>query len=453
MQAFPWSGLAVRAALLGLVVLELAACSGAVSSGPAASSGPIVVSPATAVLYSELPTTFTITGGNGNYIVTSSDQNVLPVAGTTTNNAFVVVPNDVGADTPVTLTVRDTSNSAQATAALTIKPRTISNVVTITPSSGQSAACGTALCAGGDAEVKVTLAQLGVPLAGRTVQFDVLSGDLRIIGSTSGGTEILTSSATAITDSSGTARIRVRADGAAGAQTALLNITDRSSGFVQSAAISIAPSTSATLTVQPATINFTGTSTTTCANNVSADVIVVGGRPPYQVTKPAGFNVNPTTLTTSGGRITVTATGQCARTGSTSSGTTIPDAGQVLGIVDSNGATASVTIHNDPAPVTTAPSPLNASPSAVTLGCGQAAFISIVGGNPPYYASSGNGNVLKAEVSYGANGSYVGILTRQSGVAPSNGSSTSPFPTVDVAFSDGQSVKVVTATLNPAACP
>src|SRR5207302_557382 len=111
-------------------------------------------------------------------------------------------------------------------------------------------------------------------------------------------------SAVVTTDSSGVARVRVRAGASAGPQTALLNVTDLSSGFVQSASVSIAPAGNAALTVQPASINFTGPNTSQCANNVSADVIIVGGHPPYQVTKPAGFNVNPTTLTFSGGRVT-----------------------------------------------------------------------------------------------------------------------------------------------------
>jgi hypothetical protein len=444
-QASPWFGSALRAGLVAVVAV-LASCSGAVS-GPAVSTGPIVISPSNAVLYSGLPTAFAVTGGNGTYIVTSSDQNVIPVANTTSSNSFYVVPNDVGADTPVTLTVRDSSGSAQATASLTVKGRTISNVVTITPSAGQ--VCGTSLCAGGDAEVKVTLAQLGVPLAGRTVQFDVVSGAISIIASDFAATEVLTKSATATTDSSGTARIRVRADINAAAQTALLNITDRSSGYVQSAAVSIAPGASAALTVLPTSIQFTGPNSSSCANNVSADVIVVGGHPPYQVTKPAGFNVNPTVLTFSGGHITVSATGQCARTGTGTGSDAIPDAGQLIGIIDTLGANATVRVHNDPAPATTGAT-FAVAPTAVSLGCGQGGSISLVGGTPPYYATSGNGNAVTAITSPGANGNYIGVITRIGN--PPGATATPPYPTVPVAFSDGQSVQTVTVTL-PGICP
>src|SRR5437868_11323804 len=59
----------------------LASCSGAVGGSPAANDPTrITVLPGTGtVLYSGLPTTFTISGGTGSYIVTSSNQSVLPV--------------------------------------------------------------------------------------------------------------------------------------------------------------------------------------------------------------------------------------------------------------------------------------------------------------------------------------------------------------------------------------
>jgi len=451
MQASRWFGLAARVALGVFAAAGLVSCGSGAVSGPAVSTGAIVVSPSTAVLYSELPTVFTVTGGNGTYIVTSSDQNVLPVADVVKSNLFYVVPNDVGTDTPVTLTVRDNANSAAATASLTVKPRTIGNAVTITPSAGQSAACGGALCSGGDAEVKVVLSQLGVPLSGRTVQFDVVSGDLKIISSSFAGSEVLTTTATAVTDSTGTARIRVRANSDAVAQTAILKITDLSSGFTQTAAVSIASSTSTTISVLPSNINFTGTTTSTCANGVSADVIVVGGRPPYQVTKPAGFTINPTVLTFSGGHITVTATGQCARTGSTSGTTTIPDGGQVMTVVDSNGANASVTIHNDPAPVTAVQTNFDVQPNTVTLdSCFTKAQVTLVGGSGQYFSSTSNSAVNASITYFGFNGGAgQGTISRVAGTPATSA------PAV-ITFTDGQTIKPVTVNLVGAgagACP
>jgi hypothetical protein len=413
----------------------LASCgSGAVSDSSGTGSGAITVSPSSATLYSELPTTFVISGGNGNYVVTSSNQAVIGFSGVVSSNTLTVIPSSVGADTPVTMTVTDTAGHTGATASLTVKPRTVSNVVTVTPSAGQPTECGTAVCSGGDAEVKVTLTLNGVPLVGRTVRFDVLSGDLRIITSAAGSSETLSTSGTTTTDSSGTARMRVRVLANAPNQTALLQITDQSSGFVQTTAVGIAQASNSPLTVRPATIQFTGPNSSSCANGVSADIVIVGGRPPYQVTQPAGFIVAPTVVTSSGSRVTVTATGQCART----AGSGNPDAGQTISIIDSSSAVASVVVHNDPAPVTGQSAPFTVAPASVTLdSCNAYATIALAGGTGPsnYIAASGH-NAVTATI----NGNGTGQIYRTRGTTIS----TSP---VHVAFSDGQTIQDVTVNL------
>jgi hypothetical protein len=68
-----------------------------------------------------MPTTFTLAGGNGTYLASSSDQLVVPNA-TVSGNALVVVPSAVAAETSVTLTIRDTGTATPITASLTVKP-------------------------------------------------------------------------------------------------------------------------------------------------------------------------------------------------------------------------------------------------------------------------------------------------------------------------------------------
>jgi hypothetical protein len=167
---------------------------------------------------------------------------------------------------------------------------------------------------------------------------------------------------------------------------------------------------------------------------VSADVIIVGGRPPYQVTQPAGFIVTPTLVTSSGGRVTVTATGQCART----SGAGSPDAGQTISIIDSNGSAASVVVHNDPAPVTGQSSPFTVAPTEVTLdSCSAFATIALAGGTGPsnYFAASGH-NAVTATIN--GNGTAQIYRTRNTAVATNQ---------VTVSFSDGQTIKDVKVNL------
>ena len=415
--------------------------SGAVSDTSGTGSGAITITPSSATLYSDLPTTFVIAGGNGSYVVTSNNQAIIGFGGALTGNTLTVVPAAVGADTPITLTVTDTANHTPATATLTVKPRTVSNVVTVTPSASQSAACGSSVCSGGDAEVKVILTQNGVPLANRPVRFDVVSGDVRIITSAAGSTETLSTSGTTTSDGTGTARMRVRVLPDAPAQTALIQVTDLSSGFVQTASISIAPSSNAPLTVRPTAIQFTGRTSTTCSTGVSADIVIVGGRPPYQVTQPPGFTVSPAIVSNSGGRVTVTSTGQCALS--------VPEQGQTIAVLDNNGATASVVVHNDPAPVTGQAAPFTVGPTSVTLTrCDEVANIALAGGTGQYYAASGNSAVY-AYVALSSQAAPVGVISRY----PHSGTTT--VTTVPVSFSDGQTIQTVTVTLQGSAltCP
>jgi hypothetical protein len=425
------AGLA-RAALLAMATGLLAACSGGVTdpaANPAPTPTPVVVLPGTATLYSGLPTTFTISGGVAPYALISSDQATIALASTTSANGFTVTPGQVAADTPATITVRD-SLGTQAVVTATVKPRSISSVVTVTPSATQPAACGTALCAGGDAEVAVQLTQNGVPISGRTVRFDVISGDLRII--TSGiGTEVLEASSTTVSDSAGFARIRVRALSNATAQTALLQVTDSSSGATQRVAVTIAPSSSSPLNAQPSTVGFIGRDRSTCANNVAAEVIVFGGRPPYSISQPGNFLISPVTLSNSGSRFSITAIGQCS-------------AGSPIAVVDTNGNTVTVTATNTVADIGTNPPVLVVAPSTITLdACNAAANVTLAGGLGTYYAASG-ADTLAVAVSGNA-----ATISRRGGTV----ATTTP---VSVGFSDGQTAASVTVNLGGTAlgpCP
>ena len=424
-----------RLALAFLAAVAVASCGSGAVSGPApvVTPGPLSISPATATLFSDLPTDFFIRGGTGSYIVTSSNQSVIPISGPfsgTAGGVLTVVPNQVAADTNVTLTVSDTANTTPVTAALVVKPRTVSNVVTVTPSASQSAACGTAVCSGGDAEVSVRLAQAGIPLRNRTVRFDVISGDIRIITSAPGLPETLNLSANTTTDDTGTARMRIRVLPEANSQTALLQVTDTSSGFTQRTAITIAPSSNAPLNAQPGAITFKGTAANTCANNIQADVIVFGGRPPYQVSQPGTFTVSPTVVATSGGRFTVRATGQCT-------------AGSAIAVVDASGASVTVNAINNlsdvVAPTPTPATAFSVSPTDVRLtSCNDTASVTLAGGAGPgsYFAASGN-NAISASVPGGGN---TGVIRRNPG--------TTTLTSVTVSFSDGQTSKPVTVNID-----
>ncbi|HYC35777.1 MAG TPA: hypothetical protein VEC19_05100 [Usitatibacter sp.] len=414
-----------RFLLVAATLAGLTACSGGVTD-PASTPapGPLTITPSTATLYSELPTTFIISGGTPPYIITSSDQAAIPVVGTTSGSTITIVPNPVAADTTATLTVDDSGTATPVTAALTVRPRTINNVVTVTPSAAQPAACGTAVCAGGDAEVSARLVQNGVPLANRQVRFNVVSGDVRIITSPAGTAEVLSTTATTATDVTGTARVRVRVLNDAAAQTALLDITDLTSGFFQRAAVPIAPSSASPLNAQPSTISFTGPNQTSCATGISADVIVFGGRPPYQISQPGTVTIDRDSVSGSGGRFRVTANGQCV-------------AGQSIAIVDSSGATTSVTVTNALGSAFSG-SPLVVTPESVTLAsCNESATVILAGGQGGRYFGTAGSDLL--EVAQASSTTF--NIKRRAGTNP--GGAT----TAQAGFTDGQTSVSVTVTL------
>jgi hypothetical protein len=433
---YPISALRRAASVVfGLVVAlaVLASCSGNVGEAPSTGPAPsIVVSPSEATLFSELPTTFIVTGGNGTYIIASSNQAAVPISGTFIGSSFTVIPNPVAADTPVTLTVRDTGTATPVTVALNVRPRTITNTVTITPAAGQPTECGTAVCSGSDAEVRTTLVQTGLPVAGREIRFEVISGDFRIITSPAGLPETTALTGTALTDASGTARIRIRALTDAPSQNALLQITDVGSGAFQRTAFMIVQATgaSAGFFVSPNTVTFTGANTDLCGSG-EADVFIFGGAPGYTISNPnpGTIGVSREFVAASGGSFRVSTFGTC---------TDFP-----ITVRDAQGRSTTVRVQSIRG-TTSAPS-LAVAPTQVTLSdCTSAASVTVVGGSGNYTATSGSGSVI---VSRADNNTF--SIRRNS---------TSPAVTgsVPVGISDGRATVTVTVNLEgegAGACP
>src|SRR5687767_9029767 len=276
----------MRFALAMLVLALAAACGRGGVSGPAPVDDPtrITILPGTATAFAGSPTTFVLSGGTGSYIVTSSHQSVIPIAGSVTGSSLTVVPNPVAADTVVTLTVRDTGATPIATATVTVRPGTVGNEITITPSGTQGGNCAPAVCSGGDAVVTATLAQGGVPLAGRAVRFETVSGDFRFITSSpEASVETLDTSTTVLTDATGTARARIRVFAGAGNQTALLQVTDLTTGAFQRTTFVIAQATGSSpgFFASPEAVTFQGSREDECARfGVTATFFIFGGAPP-----------------------------------------------------------------------------------------------------------------------------------------------------------------------------
>ena len=380
------------AGLAALMALALAFSSALTSCGSGAVGPPtqvndptrIVVQPQTAIAYSGLPTTLVISGGSGAYIVSSSNQAIIQVAGNVIGGSLTIIPNPVVTDTDVTLTVRDTGTTPTVNATVTVKPGTVANDITITPSSTQAANCTPAVCSGGDAVVSATISQGGIPLAARGVIFTTVSGDFRFITSPPGVAETLDTQTTVFTDETGRAQARIRILPNAPNQTALLQVTDQGTGAYQRATFVIAQSTGSSpgFFASPDTIEFQGPNASQCAGNeVVAGIFIFGGVPPYTVgSSSSAFTVSRTFIDASGGGFSVRATGQCS--------SAVP-----IIVTDSAGHTATITVSNI---VGTAPAPvLVAGPSPLTLtSCSSMASFTVAGGTGNYITGVSNNALL-----------------------------------------------------------
>jgi hypothetical protein len=430
------------AAFLALATL-LAACSGSVGPSPnVVDPTTISVQPSSLVIYPGVPATLLITGGTGSYVVASNNQSTVPIASAGVGHQLTVIANPVNAETVVTLSIRDTGTTPPVSAALTVRPGTIANSVTVTPVGTD---CNTTttppvvfLCAGGEALVTTTLAQGGVILPARAARLDVVSGDVRFIVTPPGATgESLATTTTAVSDQNGIIRVRVRALPGAPPQNALIQITDPETLAFQRVVVPItqAPGPGGqSFFAIPTSTTYSGPFVGQCATNPSSDVVVFGGTPPYNIVSGSGsLVVSPSVVSASGSsfRVTAISGAQCF--------TNVP-----VTITDASGRTISVTFTNQEG--TAAQTPVTIAPPTFGLSCGGSVSFSIGGGTPPFSASSSH-----PRVTVSVSGRTV-TATRQA----TDGAGAGASPTSGgVAVTDGNSTASSTAPAGsiPATCP
>src|SRR5439155_854971 len=85
----------------------------------------LTIIPATAILFSNIPTVVTVSGGTPPYHLVSSNPAVLPVSSaTSTTGNFLLIANNVPPDTTVTITAVDANNQT-VTGTYTVKSATM----------------------------------------------------------------------------------------------------------------------------------------------------------------------------------------------------------------------------------------------------------------------------------------------------------------------------------------
>lgn len=377
MNRMIWRGTTLL--LATCVAVLLSSCgSGAVTGTPTpdpAAGTPLAVSPPTADLFPDLPTTFTVTGGTSPYKAFSSNSAVLPITATVTGATFSVIPNAVPADTAIDITVRDAVNAA-ATAKATVKPSTLINQIVFTPFGPTAAGCGTnALCSGGDAQIVVKAVQNGVVLRNRSIRFDAFKGDFQFVVLATGAK---VSSLVINTDEQGEATVRITANVGAATQVATIQTTDVTSGLSRRYNFNIVQQVSGVgilSTLPSSDITFTGAKGLPGADGYcpsgSVDYYIFGGTPPYNVVSPlpAVASVTPGTVGTNGGKFTaqVNGCGKVAFIVTDATGRTIETAS--LNAVQGAKGDA----------VTPVADSLTVSPTTVSVACGASASVNVSG--------------------------------------------------------------------------
>jgi hypothetical protein len=317
----------------------------------------------------------------------------LPVVGTLTGNTLVVVPGSVGADTAVTLSIRDAAGQT-ASAAVTVRPALLlpaSITITGNPNCGGS---GATLCSGQDGTASVQeTGPAGAPLAGRDIRFDVVQGTFSISSTTPG--QPLVQSLTVATDQNGNATVRLLVPTNAPTQIATIRATDVAGGssvvgqFTISQFVNGSPILSA---IPSGTTTFTGPNTATCSSGASATFYIFGGTPPYTIATnfPTAITITGSPVPRSGGGFTITTNGTCFT-------------GLTFAITDAAGraliSPPTVTNQVGTTPVTVPPTALTVTPnqsdgtSSAPVVCVGKTFGFTIVGKAPFTATASSGTL------------------------------------------------------------
>ncbi|MBI3716420.1 MAG: hypothetical protein HY255_10545 [Betaproteobacteria bacterium] len=371
-------GLLVAAAAgIGSTVVS---CGGGGVAAVASSSTSLTVLPSAPDLYENTPTPLTVAGGKPPYKVFPANLTIIPQP-TVNGSVIMVTANPVAADTSVKITVSDSSPSPLTVdVTANVKASQLNNSITIIPTAAGQL-CGTAVCSGGDAVITTTSSLNGVVQRGRSVRFDVYSGDFNFV---TPSTNTLVTTITVTTDNSGIATALIRVKNAAPSQTGIVQVTDVPSGQFRRFNFPIQQTTSSTaITIIPSVFTWQGAYNTACVVGGVSTHYIFGGTPPYTITTtvpqavtfattdpPAGAQPPNTAVETKeGGAVLVSVTGQVCSLGG---------AGTTMIVRDATGRTATFTVNNNVGtvappvggtPVTVFDKP-TVNPASFSLDCG-----------------------------------------------------------------------------------
>lgn len=351
----------------------------AVNVVPEASPAPLALLPNTAIVFSGVATSLTVSGGTPPYSAFTTNSAVLPVTKAVVGGAIPLLAAPVTADTPVTVSVQDASNTI-ATATVTVRPAALLNTLTIKPNLPDCDAG--AICSGqsGTATVQLQLPG-GGPAAGRQVRFDAYAGPYKIAAANGS----VVPSLVVTSDAGGKAQVIIRANVDAPTQPAQILVTDLASGqqLIGDFLIQQRTSGATILTIVPSEANITAPYKGECSFGFLIDYFIYGGTPPYRITQgfPDGSVIVNPIVNASGGFFEVVTNGACVKP-------------QTFSILDATGRQTTATLNNvegtTDRPVYVAPDLVVVPGDISGLDCTGGALYEFVvtGGTAPYNVSA-----------------------------------------------------------------
>lgn len=388
------ANLAIPAALLVAVSLLLSACGGGgAASLPPSNTGSLAITPVSASFYAGVPYELNIVGGRKPYLVTSNEPTVIALNRTVDANALTIVAENPGVVDPgtgtgevprrtVTISVRD-SLGATVSAQYTVLQnfftgyrQTYTNTCTTSGTTGTFDAC-----AGTDSLVQLVPVSQGILYVNRELRLDRVRGDFSFVNEDPAAVPQTTNRLVVRTDTAGRAIARIRVAALAATQQATYTVTDVATGASTTVAFLIVGTSvpEPALSIIPAgPITLVGRLNTLCGAG-TADIFIIGGRPPYTIGSPTGVSTfPPSPLPSSGSRLSITIP---------ASETPCPPPFTIL-VTDSRGNTAQFTINavagtleEEPTPPPVVVVPGSLPGTAPALKCGQSAQVAVIGGS------------------------------------------------------------------------
>jgi hypothetical protein len=401
----------IRSFLAGSLSVALASfllvsCGGGGAGNSDPVGGPPQILPSTGTLYAGVEYTFTLAGGRAPYFLSSSEPSVLPVPFKVDGHTVSLIPaNTAVVDTglppnslpvrTVVITMRDSIGSTAGTQGLQVAQNFLTGYSLGFTSNCVAAASGGAppACAGGETVLELTAAINGNLLGFREYRFEVVRGPF-FFTNIPGVPGVVPPSGTlgpggatwtTRTDHEGDAHAIIRVNNNVGTQIGVLRVVDVATGASTQYTFNITGvPLSGALVAIPEEFTLAGPNSATCGTG-TGDFLVFDGTPPYTAvsTFPDVLLVNALDNTNS--NVSNTQPGQFRF--SATNPFFCMDPGTIV-VRDANNRQVIVEVTTEQGTGDPPPPPMSATPGSLTLPCGGAGSVILLGGGGTFTASS-----------------------------------------------------------------